>query len=291
VDDGYEASVDVPLVVPPLEGIVTNDVDADLDELKVILNSVSEPEHGQLAVNTDGSFTYTPDQGYYGTDSFTYAVTDGELTSNTATVSVTVRRPVILQGLVTDSPIAGAEVTVSVDGEVIAGPVVTDEYGNYQLEINLEELDPNSRLLIEAVKPGTDIRLVSLTITVEELAALSEGDDLVTHEETPDLKITNITTAVFAVMDSDDDGTVDEGEYAAFEQALEDNPSEVKEKIRTLAGVIKAVIDNGDVQLPAGVDDVLEFITVPPMNRPRRMRSWRSSKRTMKMSSKRPMKK
>ncbi|MBW1788200.1 MAG: tandem-95 repeat protein, partial [Deltaproteobacteria bacterium] len=260
VDDAYTTSVDVPLEVLTFEGIVANDLDADLDQLTVMLDSVSEPDHGQLAINPDGSFTYTPDQGYFGPDSFTYVVSDGELTSNIAAVSVTVKLPVVLQGLVTDSPIAGAEVRVFLDGEVIAGPVVTDENGNYQLEINLHELDPDSRLLIVAVKPGTDIRLVSLTITVEELAALSEGDDIITHEETSDLKVTNITTAVFAVMDSDDDGKVDEGEYAAFKEALENNPTEVKEKIRILAGVIKAVIDNNDVQLPDGMGDVLEYV-------------------------------
>src|SRR5262249_36337187 len=41
-------------------------------------------------VNPDGSFAYTPAANFYGTDTFTYRVTDGTTTSNVATASVTV---------------------------------------------------------------------------------------------------------------------------------------------------------------------------------------------------------
>ena len=46
--------------------------DADGDEIKMIL--VSEPKHGVLSdINLDyGTFTYTPDQDFYGEDSFSY---------------------------------------------------------------------------------------------------------------------------------------------------------------------------------------------------------------------------
>ncbi len=44
------------------------------------------------------------------------------------------------------------------------------------------------------------------------------------YSETTDLKVTNILTAAFALMDSNDDGTVDENEYAAFQVGLESQP-------------------------------------------------------------------
>ncbi len=50
---------------------------------------VSGPAHGSLILNADGSFTYTPNANYNGTDSFTYTVSDG-IASDTATVNLNV---------------------------------------------------------------------------------------------------------------------------------------------------------------------------------------------------------
>jgi hypothetical protein len=41
---------------------------------------------GVATLNADGSFTYTPDLGFTGTDSFTYTLTDAGLDGNFATV-------------------------------------------------------------------------------------------------------------------------------------------------------------------------------------------------------------
>ena len=51
---------------------------------------VSGPSHGSLMLNGDGSFSYTPDADWHGTDSFSYRATDGTLDSNTATNTITV---------------------------------------------------------------------------------------------------------------------------------------------------------------------------------------------------------
>jgi hypothetical protein len=49
------------------------------------------PNDGTLALNADGSFTYTPDPDFNGTDAFTYVANDGgEVDSNTATVTIAV---------------------------------------------------------------------------------------------------------------------------------------------------------------------------------------------------------
>jgi hypothetical protein len=45
-----------------------------------------------VSLNADGSFTYSPSAGYVGADSFTYDDSDGTLTSNVATVNLTVLR-------------------------------------------------------------------------------------------------------------------------------------------------------------------------------------------------------
>jgi arylsulfatase A-like enzyme len=66
-------------------GILENDI--DIDQTGLTASLVSGPDHGALILNPDGSFVYTPTNGYLGADSFDYQVVGG----NTATVSLTVR--------------------------------------------------------------------------------------------------------------------------------------------------------------------------------------------------------
>ena len=86
LDDEYATSRDTPLVRSVLTGILANDTDSDSDPLTAIL--LTNPTHGTLALNGDGSFVYTPDANFSGLDSFTYKVNDGLANSNVATVSV-----------------------------------------------------------------------------------------------------------------------------------------------------------------------------------------------------------
>jgi VCBS repeat-containing protein len=89
-------------------GVLGNDTDADGDELTAEV--VSEPAHGTLTLNDDGSFIYVPDDGYTGTDSFTYRAGDGSL-SSTATVSIEVKAdsaPAATAGKVTGAGRTGA---------------------------------------------------------------------------------------------------------------------------------------------------------------------------------------
>lgn len=85
--DGYEMSSDATLSIAA-PGVLGNDGDADGDALNAVL--ASGPASGSLALNGDGSFSYTPDAGFSGTDSFAYRAFDGALYSNSATVTISV---------------------------------------------------------------------------------------------------------------------------------------------------------------------------------------------------------
>ena len=87
-DDGYTTLEDTPLVVVAADGILANDTDPDLDPLQALL--ITDVTDGALVLNADGSFTYTPDPNFAGTDSFTYQAGDGSIDSNIATVTFTV---------------------------------------------------------------------------------------------------------------------------------------------------------------------------------------------------------
>jgi hypothetical protein len=68
------------------DNVLANDTDADGDELTASL--VSDASTGTLTLNSNGSFSYTPDGS--SNDSFTYFAHDGTADSNVATVSITV---------------------------------------------------------------------------------------------------------------------------------------------------------------------------------------------------------
>ncbi len=51
---------------------------------------VNGPQHGTLQLQPNGSFTYTPNANYNGTDSFTYRANDGSGGSELATVTLTI---------------------------------------------------------------------------------------------------------------------------------------------------------------------------------------------------------
>ncbi|MCP4107238.1 MAG: tandem-95 repeat protein [Desulfobacteraceae bacterium] len=77
-NDTYSTDEDTPLTVSA-SGVLANDTDAE-----------SDPLHGIITLNSDGSFTYTPEAEWNGTDSFTYKASDGSTDSGAATVTVTV---------------------------------------------------------------------------------------------------------------------------------------------------------------------------------------------------------
>ncbi len=81
-------------------GVIANDTDPTPgpNALKAFL--MSQPSHGTVLLNADGSFTYTPDTNYLsnGTpDTFTYVVSDGVNISNVATVSINVKAGLALR--------------------------------------------------------------------------------------------------------------------------------------------------------------------------------------------------
>jgi hypothetical protein len=55
-----------------------NDLVSDLDGDPLTIEIVTQPSHGTLVENPDGTYSYHPDEGYVGPDSFSYKVTDGE---------------------------------------------------------------------------------------------------------------------------------------------------------------------------------------------------------------------
>lgn len=96
-DDSYATDEDVPLALDAAAGVLANDADIDGDALHAEI--VTPPSAGQLDLNANGSFTFTPPADFNGVVTFGYRAVDGALHSLEATVTITVNA-------VNDAPLA-----------------------------------------------------------------------------------------------------------------------------------------------------------------------------------------
>jgi hypothetical protein len=84
-NDDYNTSEDTTLSVDA-PGVLFNDNDPNGDPMSAVLGS--DVSNGTLSLNFDGSFAYTPNSGFTGSDSFTYTANDAGGASNLATVTI-----------------------------------------------------------------------------------------------------------------------------------------------------------------------------------------------------------
>jgi hypothetical protein len=102
--DAFTVRRGTPLTIRP-PGVLANDTDPESSALRAGKLSPtqppatgggnwgfpSDPAHGTLRLGSDGSFTYTPNAGYVGPDSFTYRAIDRRGASASTTVTLTVK--------------------------------------------------------------------------------------------------------------------------------------------------------------------------------------------------------
>ena len=87
-NDSYTTDEDVGLTINATYGVLANDNDIENNSISAEL--VSDVSNGTLTLKSDGSFEYTPNLNYFGSDSFTYKATDAYGSSESATVNITV---------------------------------------------------------------------------------------------------------------------------------------------------------------------------------------------------------
>ncbi|WP_144958644.1 Ig-like domain-containing protein [Gillisia sp. Hel_I_86] len=168
-DDAYVTAKDISLTVSS-PGVLGNDSDEDGDELTAVIQS--PPASGTLAFNSDGSFTYTPNSGFTGEVTFTYAANDGTENSNIASVTITVTEP---SG---DTVVCKESLTIGLDENGIANLNASELFisrpENLQFSVNKEiftcdELGENTVTLSYSnneVQASCDV-----TIIVEDVSA------------------------------------------------------------------------------------------------------------------------
>ena len=128
------------------QGVLANDTDVDEDDLTAVLES--SPSHGLLTLNAAGTFVYSPAAGFIGVDSFTYRASDGELTSNLATVTITVTP-------VNHAPLAVDDLYEVDEDMVLTVPAATGVLSN--------DSDPDSDVLTASLVDGPEHGVLSLS--------------------------------------------------------------------------------------------------------------------------------
>jgi YVTN family beta-propeller protein len=121
-NDAYSAASGAALNVPA-PGVLGNDTDADSPSLQAVLGT--NPAHGMLRLQPDGSFSYTPTAGFSGMDSFTYRASDQSSLSLPVmvTLSVTLERCVPRPRVQTAVATGGGTLQIQVQGT----PLTTQE--------------------------------------------------------------------------------------------------------------------------------------------------------------------
>jgi len=203
----------------------------DIDEDSLSYTIVQSPANGTLS-GTAPNLTYTPDQDYTGTDSFTFTVNDGTTDSTEATVSINiVNSSVNLTGKITydyvpgsasgldyanivQKPVRNAVIELIDDNGNVLQETRTDVDGNYTFENISSNSEVKVRISAKMLQTGTpawDVKVVDNTnsdaLYVMEGALASVGtSDQVRNLNAPsgwdgDEYSSERTAAPFAILD------------------------------------------------------------------------------------------
>ena len=174
VDDSTWATVAGEPLVMAAPGVLGNDTDVDGDDLTA--TGLSQPAGGSVDLAADGSFTYTPDAGFVGKDTFTYEVSDGVDSSSPATVTITVKPAGGNGGGPLTSAVAGASApfTYGKTGSVIVSVAPAAATGKVELR---NGTDVVATATIASGQARLELPAKSLVPGTHRLALRYGGDD------------------------------------------------------------------------------------------------------------------
>lgn len=170
--------------------------DRDIDEDPLTTNVVSGPVHGTLVHNGDGTFSYTPDHNFFGSDSFTYRANDGQADSGLATVAITVTAvndaaeaiddlitiaedaAIRIDVLANDADVEGDALTATVVTGPTHGTLVRNTDGTFTYTANRDYFGADS-FTYKANDGQVDSNLATVNITVTPVNDKPEAANLV----------------------------------------------------------------------------------------------------------------
>ncbi len=196
--------------------------DEDGDSLSF---SASQPEHGEVTISGT-SLTYTPEADYFGTDSFTYTANDGGLTSEAATIDVSIAPVNDAPSLSSIELVSFSEATETgtlittlsasdIDSETITYSLLGDSENNFVLEGNTVLL--NNSLDYESKE------VVTVSIVVSDGDLTDTKDLVLTVEDVPNNSVEQ--EYVITVYDVENEDNTEKLDYTQWTNSTENTES------------------------------------------------------------------
>lgn len=204
--DTATTNEDTPITV----AVLANDTDADGNPL--VITAATAP-NGAVVINADGTITYTPNANFFGSDTVTYTISDGQGGFSTASVTVTVNS-------VNDVPVARPDTAATNEDTPVTIAVL----------VNDTDLEGDALRITSAISPnGTIVINADGTITF-----------------TPAANFNGTTTITYTI--SDGKGGTAMATVAVSVAAVNDAPTDAGEVVTTVdnAPVTIAVLANAN---------------------------------------------
>ncbi|MFT5786693.1 MAG: hypothetical protein ACI9KK_002053 [Ascidiaceihabitans sp.] len=168
-DDAANTAVDAEVEI----NVFSNDTDAENDMLTI--TELTQPENGSVVETSPGVFTYTPNEGFTGSDVFSYTITDGFGETSTAEVIITV-------GELSDENTAPDVLTANVEATIEDGvsnvftfdfntmtvngqPIIRDsEQSISELDITTLSIQNGERLGVKFVETSPSSKIFTLDL-------------------------------------------------------------------------------------------------------------------------------
>ena len=121
------------------------EMDANSDSLSVVVQTAAATSQGgTVTTSSDGDFSYTPGNGFVGTDSFDYTVEDGQGGSSVGTAYITVTAPPNF------APVAQDDVFTGTEEQNVAGNLLTDNGNGVDSDVESDPLSVQNEVITSA---------------------------------------------------------------------------------------------------------------------------------------------
>ena len=191
--DAYQTDEDLTLSVPVANGVRANDFDVDNGLGALTVAVATGPTNGVLIMQADGAFDYTPEPYFSGSNSFTYTLHDGVVSSLPTWVSIEVFQ-------VNKTPVAVDDVYLAPE----VGPLQVDVLDGVLANDSDADGDALTAVIVQATRNGSLFLTPAGAFNYSPAAGFS-GTDTFTYRVS-DAESSATATVEIAVPGNEDTG-------------------------------------------------------------------------------------